>query len=77
MPVLDDGEAVAVWVTVEVMAVGDWEGVMVMMTVTRIVEGVGREMMLVEVVVMVVRAGVVVEEVDTTPMGMVSKVWNL
>ncbi len=69
MPLLDVREAVEVWVIVEVIAVGDWEGVMVMMTVTRIVEGVGREMMLVEVVVMVVRVGVVVGGGFTTPGG--------
>ena len=69
MPLEEEGVAVEVWVTVEVMAEG--EGVMVMTTVTRIVEGVGREMMLVEVVVMVARAGlvVVVGGVETTPDG--------
>ncbi len=50
-------EAVRVWVMVLVMACGEVEGVMVITTVMRIVEGVGKVMTLVEVVVSVVRAG--------------------
>ncbi|KAG7288584.1 hypothetical protein NEMBOFW57_004937 [Staphylotrichum longicolle] len=49
----EEFEARLVWVTVEVTAGGEVEGVMVMTTVTRMVDGVGREMMLVEVVVRV------------------------
>ncbi len=54
----EEAVAVEVCVTVDVTAEAEDDGVMVMTTVTRIVEGVGsREMMLVEVVVRVVRAG--------------------
>ena len=57
-----DGLAVWVWVMVLVWGRGVEEGVMVMTTVMRIVEGVGRGMTEVEVVVRVVREGRGVEE---------------
>ena len=65
-----------VWVTVEVIAAGEVEGVMVIITVTRIVEGVGAEMMLVEVVLGLM-VGLMMVMRSMVPLGVMRMMWMI